>query len=60
MKKETKINFVAIVGCIILAAILPSVVVAGFGILGGVYLCGYTILMIIAILKPRNRNKEQK
>lgn len=53
MENNTKVRFFMIVGCVILAAILPGVVIAGFGFVGGLYICGYVVTVIVAILWPK-------
>jgi hypothetical protein len=55
MENNTKARFFMIIGCIVLAAILPGVVVGGFGLAGGLYICGYAITIIVAILWPKKQ-----
>lgn len=43
MKKETRVNWFVIIGCVILAAFLPSVAIAAFGVVGGIWLCVLTL-----------------
>lgn len=50
METDTKVKFFLIVGCVIFAAILPTVAFAAFGVIGGLILCGYVIFGIISLL----------
>lgn len=53
MEKSTKITFFLVIACVMLAAFLPTLAIAAFGITGGLLILAYAVMGICTLLWPK-------